>query len=181
MRMIAVTGGVAEGKSTVMGFLREMGRSTVSADDLARELFGRPEVNQRLALAAGVPGAIDARQLRDAMFADASVRRQVNAIMHPLVMGELLTSGAEFAEIPLLLEVCAQHLFDAVWVVTCGEEEQRRRLVARVGSEDLASAILNTQLPTEAKLPFATVVLRTNQGLEAVRRDISEALAADSE
>lgn len=79
-------------------------------------------------------------------------------------------------EIPLLIEACLQGGFDRVWVVTCGADEQRRRLVERLGGEAGAEALLGSQLPTRAKIPFADVVIRTNQPEWSVKRDV--ALAA---
>ncbi len=177
---VALTGGVAEGKSTVLRILQEMGRSTYSADVAARQVFSDELVNRRLSYIAGVSGGLEPKDLRDRMFADPSLRRKVNAVTHPLVMKLVLASEAEFVEVPLLYEVCAQNCFDQVWVVTCGSEIQLERLVARVGSVELAKSIIRTQLPTEVKLSFACRVIRTNCDPETVRRGISEALRADS-
>lgn len=106
----------------------------------------------------------------------AELRHEVNALMHPLILDELRSSQAQFVEVPLLLEAVLQGEFDRVWVVTCGVEEQRRRLVQRYGSDASAEAILSTQLPSRAKTPFSDQILRTNNSPEAVRRLLSEAV-----
>ena len=172
-----VTGGIAEGKSTVLGFLHDLGYKTLSADVLARQIFLDPDVNALLAAIAGQPPPIAPAALRHALADDHSARRAVNRIMHPRVMAGILSSDAEFVEIPLLIETCLQGRLDRVWVVTCGLQEQLRRLEVRYGGTLEGRLLLSTQLPTAAKIPFADEVFRTNGPLESVRRNVSEALA----
>jgi len=176
--LTAITGGIAEGKSTVLSILSDMGYKTLSADASARELFDDPDVNRQLAEAAGVRGGIGPLDLRRAISGDPAVRRSVNRIMHPLVMNRIRSQQADFVEIPLLLEACLQGQFECIWVVTCGIGEQMNRLALRYGDRSEAEALIATQLRTTAKIPFADVVLRTNCPLEAVRRHISVALAS---
>jgi dephospho-CoA kinase len=83
------------------------------------------------------------------------------------------TADVAFAEVPLLIETATQGWFDEVWVVSAGVEEQRRRLVERLGNEADADALLSTQLPTEAKIPFADRVVRTNMPLETVKSTLA--------
>jgi len=96
--------------------------------------------------------------------------------MHPLVMGKIAESEATFVEVPLLIEACLQDDFDQVWVVTCGVEEQRRRLFDRYKDQGLVEAMLGTQLATCAKIPFADKVIRTNHTFDHVRLLVSEAV-----
>jgi dephospho-CoA kinase len=174
---VAVTGGIAEGKSTVLAELASMGHSTASADLLAREIFSDPQTNARLAAIAGTGGQILPAELRASMLASREIRRQVNRVMHPLVAQAIDRSGAQFVEVPLLIETCLQGDFDRVWVVTCGAEEQRRRLLERYRDESTVIAILAAQMPARAKIPFSDSIIRTNRPLQHVRRLLSEALA----
>lgn len=176
MLRIAVTGGIAEGKSTVLGYLREMGFKTSSADEIARHVFDDPPVNDELARLLGEEPPLDRHALREAIFADPSIRRAVNGVMHPRITEALMGRQADFIEVPLLLESCIQGVFGGVWVVTCGLEEQRRRLLARYGSEANLAGMLGAQLPTRTKVAFADVVIRTNLSPESVFRNVSEAL-----
>ncbi|MHB8635589.1 MAG: dephospho-CoA kinase [Fimbriimonadaceae bacterium] len=166
---VGITGGVAEGKSTVLRYLREAGYRTASADDVARQALRSADVRKVVAAAAGLPADFSRAALRDRLFDDVAARRAVNAVLHPYVVGRLIATGAEFVEAPLLIETALQRAFDEVWVVTCGASEQRRRLAARVGSETLADRILALQLPTSAKLPFADVIVRTNLSRRRVK------------
>lgn len=172
----AVTGGIAEGKSTVMGYLAEMGFSTLSADTLGRAVFLDREVNREIAQAVGAGMTIDAAQLRDKLFQSPGARRAVNRIMHPRIVEAMMSSDADFVEVPLLIETCLQGAFDEVWVVTCGPEEQERRLLLRYGQTASIGRIMGSQLPSEVKIAFADVVIRTNCSHQAVRRNISLAL-----
>ncbi|MBI1755605.1 MAG: dephospho-CoA kinase [Fimbriimonas ginsengisoli] len=161
MVRVALTGGIAEGKSTVLGYLGSMGYKIASADLLACEVYDLEEVQAELAGLSGLPRPVDRLALREAMEGDPGLRRSVNRLMHPRIVERLAASDAEYTEVPLLVEVCLFGAFDEIWVVTCGEDEQLRRLSERFGPDE-APRMLKVQLPTTAKLPFADEVIRTN-------------------
>ncbi len=171
---VAITGGIAEGKSTVLANLHSLGYSTASADEMAREVFAREDVQAQLAASTGLAAPLSPAGLREAISKEPDLRRAVNAIMHPLVHDLLETSVADFIEVPLLFEACIYGLFDRVWVVTCGESEQRRRLLERYGDD----AIIATQIASRAKTAFSDRIIRTNQPPETVSRLLSEAVTA---
>ncbi len=175
---IAITGGIAEGKSTVLASLQELGKRTASADVFAREVFVQDDVQALLAAATGLPLPILPAELRGALTSDAGLRRRVNAIMHPLIHQKLSTSEADFIEVPLLFEACIFGMFGQVWVVTCGEVEQRKRLAARLGEGPHIDALIASQMATRAKIAFSDRVVRTNDAPETVSRVLSEAVIA---
>lgn len=158
----AITGGVAEGKSTVLGYLAQMGYKTYSVDEAAKAVFDSEDVQRQLSALLGYDAPISRDLLRTAIGIRKDLRREVNRIMHPAIARDLLSSEAEFFEVPLLIETCLQDQFDRVWVVTCGSDEQMRRLTNRIGRSD-AVRIMSIQLSTHAKIPFADHVVRTNQ------------------
>ncbi|MCC7231058.1 MAG: dephospho-CoA kinase [Fimbriimonadaceae bacterium] len=176
---IAITGGIAEGKSTVLGYLRELGYSTASADDVAREVFDQPDVQAALQARLHVEGPVGREWLRQRVSESPEVRRGVNRIMHRSILEALFRHPATFFEIPLLLETCLQGRFDRVWVVTCGPEEQTRRLVERVGNSEEARKMLATQLPSGAKWVFADEIVRTNTTELSVREYVLAAVASE--
>lgn len=157
--MIAITGGIAEGKSTVLGMLSELGFRTASADEIAKEVFQRPEIQEGVAT---IFGTFDRENIRAAMTMKPELRRELNRIMHGPIWEGILAEIPDFVEIPLLVETCLHIRFRKVWVVTCGPEEQRRRLKARLGSEAPIDALLATQISTRAKAKFADRIVRTN-------------------
>ena len=164
---IAVTGGVAEGKSTLVAALAKRGLRTVSADAVARAVRDDPATHRALAEAFSLPLGNLEDGLR-LMLADPAERRKLNRIMHPLVWRAMQATPHDVAEIPLLVETCLYDTYDYVVVVTCGEDEQLRRLVARVGDKTTAERLLRSQLPTRAKKPFADLIVRTDGTLEDV-------------
>jgi dephospho-CoA kinase len=172
---IAITGGICEGKSTVLGYLREGGWSVCSSDDVARAFFKDPSVNRDLARLAGLDFPMEPGALRSAIGASPSVRRSVNRYLHPLIREATASIEATFFEVPLLFEACLQGAYDEVWVVTCGASEQRRRLVDRYGPGPAIEGLLSSQLPSSAKIAFSDQVIRTNQPPETVRSSLDEA------
>lgn len=175
MRRIAITGGIAEGKSTVLGWISEAGVETLSADEVADELWKSPQFLSRIGEALEIANPTRG-DVRERISASPLARRSLNAIMHPEIARRMLASDALVLEIPLLIESCLQARFNRVWVVTCGPEEQLARLTARIGDEGAARRLLGTQLPTSVKIPFADRVFRTNREPRLVRQDVIEAL-----
>jgi len=176
MRRFAVTGGIAEGKSTLLADFASLGATVDSADAIARDVFELPEVQAALAEELGISGAVCPPILREAIASNPGFRRHVNRVMHPLIVARMRTSTAEFIEVPLLIETCLHPIFDAVIVATCGQVEQRRRLMERYGDPSHVDRLLATQLPTRAKLPFAHEIVRTDRPREAVRDDATRVL-----
>ena len=170
---IAITGGIAEGKSTVLGMIRASGYHTENADVIAREVLNAPGVAAEVTEALGTAEPSDLRAL---IRSSDSARTSLNRITHPRIIQRLLEGTPGFYEVPLLYETCIASAFDQVWVVTCGASEQMSRLVARYGSEVEAKAILSTQLPSSVKSSLADRVFRTNLGLQTVRDLVSDSI-----
>lgn len=182
---LAVTGGIAEGKSTVLQAIQEAGIEVASADEIAGQVFQLEQVQTEIAQIIGVQAPVQPEQLRTALFANSQIRRAVNRLMHPLVIQALESSPASVIEVPLLFESATQGLFDRIWVVACGFEEQFRRLSERTGSAAEARRMIEAQLPSRARLPFADRIVRTNLEpntvrlyvFDAIRRDLGTSLA----
>lgn len=174
-----MTGGVGEGKTTVVRYIQELGISTVSSDVIARAVFRTEQVQEELARATGLALPITPEQLRGSFAQVPRLRRTLNRVMHPLIRAELQASEAQVAEVPLLLEVCMQGDYDCVWVVTCGPREQLRRVTLRLGSEESAVRLIATQIPTAAKIAFADRVVRTNAPEKVVVDYVTKAIEVD--
>lgn len=173
MLNIAITGGIAEGKSTVTAVMKDLGYKTASADEVARTVFESERVQGRLAEMLGMNRPITPADLREHLWENSRLRRDVNALMHPLILDRLAEMRPDVVEVPLLIETCLQGHFKRVWVVTCGLEEQTRRLQARFGKDVDTESILSSQLSSEVKCAFADVVVRTNRPPEDVIRFIT--------
>ena len=197
VRRIALTGGIAAGKSYVRAAFEALGVPTIDSDVLARE-----------AVAPGSPGlaavvdrfgrdvldansALDRQKMAKRVFADPGARKALEAIIHPYVrqaMEQWFASLAPhqhpfaIADIPLLYEVGREGDFDAVIVAACDPETQMRRVMKRDGvSEADARQRLAAQLPIDEKVRRADYVIRTDGSFEdtAVQiRDVHERFAS---
>jgi transcription termination factor Rho len=187
MHVMALTGGIASGKSTVCRHLREFLPSIVIFDcDAAvhRMLEGDAAVAAIIAEAFGDQaldgqGRINRHFLRGRVFADEAARVRLEAILHPRVKEECLASldaaatrGAEWfvADVPLFFEKDFDFGQSQVLVVASSRATQIQRLKGRGGFEDsLIESILAAQLPVQEKISLADVVF-WNEGPQAVIR-----------
>lgn len=187
MRRIALTGGIATGKSYVRARLEARGLPAIDADAVVHELLGPGEVAARVARRFGTAllgpdGAVDRRGLGRLVFADAAARADLEGILHPLVyqrvarwMAGQRRAGARaaLADIPLLFETGHEHDFDVVVVAACAPAEQVRRAMARDGScEEAVRARLAAQWPIEQKVARADHVVRTDGSFEDTDRQV---------
>jgi dephospho-CoA kinase len=193
MRLIALTGGIGTGKSTVARFLRERGVTVIDADEGTRAVQapGSPGLRRLVeAFGAGIlqpDGALDRPRLAAIAFADPEARGRLNEIVHPLVrewMAERQTEAAERGEelvvldIPLLFESRGAEGFDAVILVYAPEELQLRRLVEqRSMDERTARQRIAAQMPIDEKQRLATHVIVNTGTLEDLRTEVERTWA----
>lgn len=182
MLRIAITGGVAEGKTTVLRIFESLGAYTLSSDQLAAMLLlPGTEVWEQLVREFGqaitaADGMLRRERLAALAFGEPAVRRRLNRIIHPAVVRALHSQLKSLApsqaliliEVPLLIEVALQDYFDAVVVVQATPALQRQRLLERGIPPVQAQQILCAQLPTRCKTVFADWVIRTHRTLESV-------------
>lgn len=171
MVRVAVTGGPGEGKSTVLAQFAAAGLKVASSDQIAQTVFDRSEIQSAICEALELQGTATRDTVRAALAAQPSFRRRLNRIMHPAVRAQMQASGAQVHEVPLLFEVGLQAHYDWIFVVTCGPEEQLRRLTERWGKPEVAAQIVASQLPSAAKVGLADAVLRTDRPLPSVLQD----------
>jgi dephospho-CoA kinase len=190
VRRVALTGGIATGKSYVRTKFQELGIPTIDADTLARDAVaqgtdGLAAVLTRFGMGVlDANGALDRRKMAQIVFADADARRDLEAIIHPFVRRQAdswfrgLDSAQHafaIADIPLLYETGTGNLYDAVIVTACAPEEQVRRIVARDHvTEAEARQRVAAQLPIEEKIRRADYVIRTDGTHEETERQVRE-------
>lgn len=177
---VALTGGIASGKTTVANLLAEHGALLIDSDQLAREVVepgtsGLAQVVTRFGeQVLTQAGRLDRQALGEIVFADAAARADLNAIIHPLVRrrrAELIAQAAAgqivVSVIPLLVETGLVDQFDAVVVVDVPSQTQVARLVRRNDiSEEQAQARLDAQASRAERLAAADWVV-TNSGSRA--------------
>ncbi len=185
---IGLTGGIASGKSTVARRFTELGIPVIDADESSRWVVapgqsGLEQVVQRFGLGVlSAEGELDRRALRNVIFADPGKRRDLEAILHPLIRADMERRAAEAVgaylvmAIPLLLESGARDRVDRILVVDADEAAQLKRLTARDSvSLEQARAILAAQASRESRLKAADDVL-VNSGTVAQLREAVDRL-----
>jgi dephospho-CoA kinase len=191
MLRVALTGGIATGKSYCLARFAGLGVPVVDADVLAREAVipgsqGLRAVVDRFGPGVlGPDGALDRPALGRIVFGDSKARAALEAIIHPEVYRRIrewfanLPAGTRIAiaDIPLVFETGHNHDFDAVVVAACDPEEQVRRVMARdnLSAAD-ARARLAAQWPIEEKVRRATRVIWTDGSFAETDRQIQDVL-----
>ena len=188
MRIIGLTGGIACGKSTVSGTLREMGVPIVDGDELARRLTapgGAALPAIREAFGDGVffaDGNLNRKALGNRVFSDRDALARLDRLMEPhllkIIRGELdalASAGAPLCvmDMPLLYERGLDARCRRVWCVTAPQDTQIARLKERDGLDrGEALARIGSQMPTGEKAARADVVIDTDRPLEETRLEV---------
>lgn len=191
-KRIALTGGIATGKSRCLAVLHALGVPTIDADQFARDVVapGTPGLQAVVArFGRGVlhaEGSLNRDALGAIVFADATARHDLEAIVHPRVYTAItawfatLDGPAGVADIPLLYETGRDDQFDVVIVAACRPDQQIERLMTRSGlSEQAARARIAAQLPLADKVARAHHVIDTSgtlQETDARTRRVWEAI-----
>jgi dephospho-CoA kinase len=162
----------------VLGMLGGIGYSVASADAISREVYAGERVQATIRRLLENPEPTR-DEVREAMVSDGSFRRTLNRLMHGEIWDRIETLRPDFVEIPLLVEACLHPRFRRVWVVICGEEDQRKRLFERLGDRVQVDQLLATQLPTAVKAQFADRIVRTNGEPEDVLAFVQSIASAD--
>jgi dephospho-CoA kinase len=177
MLKIALTGGIATGKSHVSSRMREAGVPVVDADVIAREVVKPGQPGLAAIVARFGPsiltseGVLDRPSLGRIVFRDPAARRDLEAIVHPPVRKAIddffagLPRDTPFAvaDIPLLYETGRHARFDRVIVVACTREHQLERVMARDGlTLEEAERRVASQWPIEAKLRKGDYLIHTD-------------------
>ncbi len=194
MLKIALTGGIASGKSTVAALLREAGLPVLDSDAIAREVVapGQPAweaLRQAFGENFFAPdGTVDRSALARHVFTHPDARRRLNELVHPWISRELQRRLAALAaqgeplvvvEIPLLYELGLDHLYDAVIVVSADPATQKQRLARRdARPEAEIEGILAAQAPLAAKAARADFVVDNSGDEAATRRQVKKILQA---
>lgn len=188
---IALTGGIATGKSFVAAMFAEMGAFVIDADKVAREVVrpGGP-CFQALWDFLGPEffdpdGRLRRRELRERIIRDSGCRSRLDAITHPAILAEMDRQWEEMRracpgrpilfDIPLLFEANFTPCFDIIILVYAPPEIQVRRLAAR-DHVSLAEAgeTLRMQFPIDAKRERSHIVIENGGGPEETRRQVGE-------
>jgi dephospho-CoA kinase len=183
---VGLTGGIASGKSTVADLFAALGVPILDADRIAREVVAPGSALRGLLFERfgeqirDSKGDLDRAALRRLVFADASLRRELEALMHPAIQErtEQLAQRAQAAYqlhvVPLLVENKLSERYDRILVVDSPEAMQLARLRARDGSSaEQARAILAAQASRAERLAIADDVIVNDAAVQALRAQVA--------
>ncbi|MBO9598955.1 MAG: dephospho-CoA kinase [Cohnella sp.] len=186
---IGLTGGIATGKSTVANLLTERGAVLIDLDVIAREVVepGQPalaRVAERFGQAVlREDGTLDRKKLGSIVFADATRRQALEAILHPAIRAVMKERMAMHegrspdrlvvVDVPLLFESKLEPYFEQIMLVYVPREEQLQRLMKRDGlSEADAERRLAAQMSIEDKKALADIVIDNSADLTRTEAQI---------
>ncbi|MGB7905563.1 MAG: dephospho-CoA kinase [Steroidobacteraceae bacterium] len=185
---VALTGGIASGKTTVADLFAAHGVPLIDTDVIAREVVepGQPALTA-VAQAFGSDvldrdGRLDRRRLRAIIFGDATARGQLEAILHPAIRAEMERQSVAAAQdgpyqilvIPLLAEGGQRNHVDRVLVVDAPETVQVERLMARDAvTREQAEASLRAQAQRATRLGIADDVVTNTGRIEDLRQQVA--------
>jgi dephospho-CoA kinase len=185
--LIALTGGIAAGKSTVAEMLRTLGAETIDADQVAREVVEPgSEGIQAVVESFGEDilaesGELDRAKLAKIIFSNPSAREKLEGILHPRIRArtaELIKqSDSEIVvySVPLLVESGVDHDFDFVVTVEAGEDNQLARLVQERGMDVLeAKSRIASQATAQQRKERADYCIDASGTIELVQQQVLE-------
>lgn len=179
---VALTGGIASGKSTIQRNFARLGTEVLDADVISRELVARgqpalAEIVEAFGVdALTLQGELDRSRMRERVFSDTAARRKLESILHPRVRDELLVrvraceSPYCLLAIPLLAESGGAYAWvDRVLVVDVLRETQLARLMQRDGATaESAQRALDAQASRARRLALADDVVDNTFAVEAL-------------
>lgn len=180
-----MTGGIGSGKSTAAALLAEAGARIVDTDAIARQVTAGPAlaaIGQRFGCVKN--GELDRAALRALVFANPSARRELEALLHPLIQAEAerQAEGAPLVvfDVPLLVESGHWRArVDRVLVIDCDEAVQRQRVLARPGwTAEQFEGVLAAQASRAARRTASDAVIdNSDLDLNALRAQLHTLLA----
>jgi dephospho-CoA kinase len=183
---IGLTGGIGSGKSTAAALLAASGARIVDTDAIARQLTAAggaalPAIAARFVCVRA--GELDRAALRSRVFADAAARRDLEALLHPLIQAEAerQAQGADWVvfDVPLLVE--SRHWrprVDRVLVIDCDVAVQRQRVLARPGwtAAQFEGVLAAQATPAMRRVAADAVIDNSQLPLDALRTELQALL-----
>lgn len=187
--IVGLTGGIGSGKSTAADVFATLGVALIDTDAIARALTvsgGRAMTAIRANMGTkfiGKDGELDRAVTRDRVFTDASIKHQLEAILHPLIQDEVkvrlrskqaIEAPYSMLVVPLLFETLTyRHQTHATLLIDCPIELQLERVKRRAGlDEEMAARIVDAQLPRSIRLQLADDVIWNGDSADALRSQV---------
>lgn len=175
--LIAITGNIGSGKSTVLKTVNELGFPTLSLDDFTEKAYELQKDNLINAFGKEIikDGKVDRKTLAKIVFGDSVKRQLLNELLHPVIFELAFCKAKEypvcFVEVPLLFESGYADKFDEVWLVIAPKSVLEERVIARDNmTKDEFEKRLNAQITDESKLSLADYVIKNDGDLEDLKK-----------
>ncbi len=180
-RVVAITGGIGSGKSSVLSILASLGAYTLSADDINRELLLTPSYVaglKDLFPSCVVDGVVNKPLLKQLVFSNELERKKLNQYAHPRIIQSIKERVAKvaedvFVEMPLLVESDAVDMFDYIWVVVSNSAIDRAT-VRDKDTKNVVKKVASSQASDEDRLSIADVVIDNNGTLKDLEMVVGE-------
>ena len=184
MLVVALTGGIGAGKSTVAQYFAELGAFVIDADQLARMVIERgtdgfAEVLLRFGDEIILNGDVDRKKLGEIVFADSQARKDLEAIIHPRVqalfaeaVNDLDEDEILVYEIPLLVETNAAEKFDYVITVESDIELRKARLLKKGLYISQIEKRIAAQVTQSAREAIADTVILNDSDEDSLLRQV---------
>ena len=191
-RVIGLTGSIATGKSTVAKLFKNKKIPIVDSDVISREIVHQNQSAYRQIVHQFGVGilqkdqSINRKKLASLIFSDPRKRHELNQIVHPIIIEEIIKERDQFIvekeplivlDIPLLYELDLVHLVDEVVVVYTSYKNQLWRLMKREKlDESEAKKRIEAQMDIEEKRKLADYVINNNDSLEKTEEQFEQLL-----
>tara|TARA_B100000575_G_C22920483_1_gene533994 strand:- start:174 stop:791 length:618 start_codon:yes stop_codon:yes gene_type:complete len=193
MKIIGLTGSIATGKSTIIGWIKELGIVTHDADCAVHELLGpHGRAVQDILAEFGpnfgtIANGINRQLLGNEVFSAPQKRLRLESILHPMVREHRdafiaeqrkANVGAIVLDVPLLFETGGETMCDYVIVVHASNRTIAKRALARRGmTKDKLTSILASQMPSHQKIARADLILDSDKQKDQTRNQLIDWLS----
>jgi len=186
MLIIGLTGGIGSGKSTATDLFRELHIPVIDTDTISHQLVepGQPLLESLFNMFGNdlrlADGALDRATLRRRVFADETLRKQLESLMHPAIREEMMkqvkaiSSDYCILAIPLLIESGQESICDRILVLDCSVETQQRRVMQRPDlTTEQFEAIIKSQCSRQQRLSKADdIIYNDSDDIAALREQV---------
>jgi dephospho-CoA kinase len=189
LKKVAITGGIATGKSTLLSILKNLGFLCISCDEIVKHLYQKKEIQAKIIKLFGEgiyreSGTLNRELMLEKILRSPELKKALENLLHPEVLKEVLAFFriAEekkekicFVEVPLLFEASWEKYFDEIWVITCSEKTQKERIKKLKGPE-LFMELSKLQLPLKEKVKRADRVFSSEKPKERLEEELKTLL-----
>ena len=186
MKKVAITGNYAVGKSYIISLLnQEFDYPVFLSDEFVKNLYEDQSVQKKIIAGVNKLTSFNKKQLADLIYSDKISRKQIEDIVHPLVMDGVVEFAKKnndaklvFFEVPLLFEAGLEKEFDISLCVYCSEDVRIRRASARLNyDQETFEKITNIQMPQGKKRELADYVINSDQDEVILKKNITQLIS----